>query len=448
MKEDLTLKLFETKREFFLFLTLIMIAFGVNLFFSYRHYQAFNAEKFLHTKVDVLNQYQKVSKKGRAYYVLKCKSLDGGFTFITTNYEDIRDLKGRDIRIGLITDKIHFIDFLHTFYVPSFEIELLPYHDSLRESLQKEIEKQHTNPHLQELFSALFLATPISKTLREKVSTLGISHLIAISGYHLSFLFGLFYLLFAKPYQFFQDRYFPYRNRRFDLSILIIMILFWYVWLLDFTPSLIRSFVMLAFGFFLFHRHVRILSFEVLGVAVLFILALKPSLLFSVGFWFSVSGIFYIYLFLHYFKAYNKWLLLIFLNIWVYVAMMPIVHFIFPSFSFLQLLSPLLSLFFAIFYPIEMLLHLVGFGGLLDEMLLKLFALQAEVIEVKTPLWFLLFYLFVSLLAIFHKRFLFLLASILFGTILFIETMTEFDTIKKDHPREINPNSKKHDSGK
>jgi len=419
MNEDLKLNLFESKKEIFLFLAFIMILFSANLFFKHKQYEKLSEEKFFRTEATVINQYQKTRKSGKTYHVLKLKSVDG-YTFITTNYEDIRDLKDRQVRIGLITDKVTFLDFLKSFYAPSFDIELLDYQTSVKENLQEKIEAQHQETFAKELFAALFLAKPISKSLRDSVSMLGISHLIAISGYHLSFLFGLLYLIVSKPYSFFQDRHFPYRNRRFDLSVGIIMILFWYVWLLDFTPSLIRSFVMMAFAFFLFHRHIRILSFEVLLVAVLFILALKPPLLFSIGFWFSVSGVFYIYLFLHYFKGWNKWFIFVFINVWVYFAMIPVVHFIFADFSFWQLLSPLLSIGFGVFYPLEMLLHLVGFGGLLDGMLEKLFAIKGEMIELKTPLWFLALYVFSSILAIFHKGFLLFFASVLFSFFLIV----------------------------
>jgi competence protein ComEC len=412
VNEDLRVQLFEKKSEVFIFLGIMMLLFAVNLFWQYKSYEALHHSKFFHTQATVINQYQKTSKRGKVYHVLKCKSIEG-YSFITTNYEDIKALNGRDIRIGLITDRVSFIDFLKSFYAPSFEIELLAYHDSLKSHLQHAITTQHDTPMMKELFSALFLATPISKRLRERVSMLGISHLIAISGYHLSFLFGLIYLLLSKPYALLQDRYFPYRNRRFDLSVGIIMLLFWYVWLLDFTPSLIRSFVMMAFAFFLFHRNVRILSFEVLGVAVLFILAIKPTLLFSIGFWFSVSGIFYIYLFLHYFKGLNKWWIFIMINVWVYLAMIPIVHTIFPDFSFYQFLSPLLSMLFGIFYPLEMLLHLMGMGDLLDGLLEKLFMLQGEIYTLKTPLWYLALYIFASFLAIFHRRFLLFFAAVL-----------------------------------
>ena len=414
MNEDLKLNLFESKKEVLFFLLAIMIVFTFNLFLQHKQYQKLSAEKFYHTNATVINHYQKISKHGKVYHVLKLKSEDG-YTFITTNYEDIRDLKDRQVRIGLITNKVTFSDFLKSFYAPSFDIELLEYHDSTKGFLQEKIETQHTEPLMQELFSALFLAKPISKSLRAKVTMLGVSHLIAISGYHLSFLFGLFYFLFTKPYAYVQDKYFPYRNRRFDLSVGIIMILLWYVWLLDFTPSLIRSFVMMTFAFFLFHRSIRILSFEVLAVAVLFILAIKPVLLFSIGFWFSVSGIFYIYLFLYYFKESNKWFIFIMINVWVYFAMIPVVHYIFTDFTFYQLLSPALSIGFGVFYPLAMLLHVIGLGDLLDGVLEKLFSLKGEIYTLKTPLWFLVLYVASSLLAIVHRHFLILFSLVLFS---------------------------------
>jgi competence protein ComEC len=173
---------------------------------------------------------------------------------------------------------------------------------------------------------------------------------------------------------------------------------------------------MMAFGFLLYVRHIKIFSFEVLAVVVLFLIAIDPSLLFSVGFWFSVSGIYYIYLFIHHFSDLNKWLILLLINIWVFVLMAPVVHFIFPNFTIYQLFSPILSLAFAIFYPVELVLHLVGYGGVFDGLLLKLFEIDPNFIEIKTPLWFLISYVVLSLLAILNKWF---LAGVVFMSLAF-----------------------------
>jgi len=417
--KDFELNLFNSKKEITIFLFFAIFIFSISLFIKYSQYQEVSKNKFLHLDATVINQYTKFSKKGKPYHVLKLKS-DNGYQFITTNYGDLKDLKNRYVRVGIITDKISSLNFLKGFYAPSYNLELMDYEESIREKIFDFISYQHESFLAKELFLAIFMAEPISKELREKVSMWGISHLIAISGYHLSFLFLILYFIFSKIYLFFQDRYFPYRNSKFDLSIFIFILLLGYLYLLDFTPSLIRSFVMLSFGFLLFHRNIKIVSFEVLFVSVVLILSIKPEFLFSIGFWFSVSGIFYIYLFLRYFSHLPSWAIFILINFWVYLLMLPIIHYIFPSFSFYQLFSPFISMLFAIFYPLEIVLHLLGFGGLLDNLLENFFGMEGEIYMIQTPLWFLIIYLFLSLFAIFEYRFTYILFIMLFLMVRFV----------------------------
>ncbi len=411
--KDFELNLFNNKKEIVVFLFFVLFISFISISIKYSQYQELTKNKFFHVNALVINQYVKLNKKGRSYYVLKLKS-DRGYSFVTTNYGDLKNLKARHVRLGLITNKISFLDFLRGFYAPSYNLELMDYKESVRNKIFDFIQNQHESSFGKELFLALFIAEPISKELREKVSMWGISHLIAISGYHLSFLFLIFYFIFSKIYIFFQDRYFPYRNSRFDLSIFIFILLFGYLYLLDFTPSLIRSFVMLSFGFLLFHRNIKIISFEVLFVSVALILSIKVEFLFSIGFWFSVSGIFYIYLFLKYFSNLPNWLIFILINFWVYTLMLPIIHYIFPSFSFYQLLSPFISMLFAVFYPVEIVLHLFGFGGLFDSLLEKFLSVSGELYSFKTPLWFLIIYIIFSIFSIFEYRFTYLLFTLLF----------------------------------
>ncbi len=417
--KDFELNLFYSKKEISIFLFFALSLFSISLFIKYSQYQELSKSKFFHLDATVINQYTKFSKRGKPYHVLKLKSANG-YQFITTNYGDLKDLKNRHVRLGIITDKVLFLNFLKGFYVPSYNLELMDYQNSIKEKISNFISYQHESSLAKELFLALFMAEPISKELREKVSMWGISHLIAISGYHLSFLFLIFYFLFSKIYLFFQDRYFPYRNSKFDLTIFIFILLLGYLYLLDFTPSLIRSFVMLSLGFLLFHRNIKIVSFEVLFVSVVFILSIKPEFLFSIGFWFSVSGVFYIYLFFRYFSHLPSWLIFILINFWVYFLMLPIIHYIFPLFSFYQLFSPFISMLFALFYPFEMFLHLLGFGGLLDNLLEVFFSIDGEVYKFQTPLWFLIIYLFLSIFAVFEYRFTYILFIMLFLMVGFV----------------------------
>ncbi len=392
----------------------MLIIFSFNIYQKYQDFLDITASKFYTTDAKVLKQYQKVSKNGKTYHVLKIKS-DDGYSFFTTNYEDLKDINGRDISIGFITDKIDFKSFLSGFYAPSYDIRVYQKEDSFKDSIREFISSQHEDQKMKELFLALFLADPISKDLRFDVSYLGLSHLIAISGFHLGFLFGVLFFLFRYIYIYFQNQYFPYRDVKFDLTVLILVLLSIYMALIDYPPSVVRAFVMMVFGFFLYHRSFKIVSFEVLFVSILAILAAIPEFMFSIGFWFSVSGVFYIYIFLKYFSHLKNWQIFLLLNFWVYIAMIPIVHYIFTIFSFYQLLSPFLTMLFSIFYPVEIFLHIINFGYLLDSLVLKLFSIKGEIYELKTPFWFLLVYIFLSIASIFQKSFIYM---ILFANLL------------------------------
>ena len=394
MQKTFEINLFSSKRDLFLFLLICLSVLSFNIFQKYQVYNNLKQYKSKKIQATVINQYKK-TKNSKTYTVFKLRSSDG-YEFYTTSKKDLEDLNDCQITLKILTKNINFIDLFKGFYTYSYKIQIYE-KSSINQSISNQITSQHDNNLTKELFNALFLAKPISKNLRAKVSNYGISHLIAISGFHLGVLFGILYFILLYPYTFFQDRYFPYRNRKFDLSVVVISILFLYLYFLGFVPSLVRSYVMMILLFVLYDRFIKILSFEVLFVTVILIVSFIPSFIFSIGFWFSVCGVFYIYLFLIYFKKLKPWKILIGLNIWVYLAMLPVIHLVFDKFTFLQLLSPLLSIVFSLFYPLELFLHMIGQGGLLDKMVLGLLKQDTTVYHVETPIWFFVLYVGVAL---------------------------------------------------
>ncbi len=417
--------LFKKKREIILFLSFLFIVFIFNLYFEYINYREFTSSKFFKTKALVLNQYKK-RKNDKEYFVLKLKN-EKGAVFYTTNYEDLKDIKRREILLTVITENISFLDYLKGFYVPSFDIRLYPKRENLKDKIRELIISSHFDKNMKELFAALFLGEEISKELREKIQFLGISHLIAISGFHLGVLFGVLFFISDFVYRVFQNRFFPYRNRHFDLSVFIFFILFFYLYALGFIPSLLRAFVMSLVGFVFYARSVEVLSFKTLLIAVLFIIAFFPKLLFSVGFWFSVAGVFYIFLFLHYFKDLDKKILFLLINFWVFFMMMPLVHYFFPLFSFYQFLSPFVSMLFTVFYPFELFLHIFGFGDFLDGLILKFINIKGEVYRFRTDFYFLSIFILFSFGAVFRRIFLFLLIFLFF--VFLIENITKLHSV-------------------
>lgn len=396
--------LFSRPREWTLFVIVLLLLLGANLLYRYHAYVNFTSEPFYRLDATVLNQYQKLNRRHKPYTVLKLQS--GDLTFYTTTKEDLKPLKNRTLSLSVVTKNIPFYRYLGTFYAPAFNIALRPRKASLKAGTLTYITGQHTDPSMEELFGALFLAQPPGKALREGISDLGISHLIALSGYHLGFLGGIVLLLLRFPYAFLQQRFFPYRNRTFDLAALSAALLFGYMLFVGSPPSLLRAYGMLLVGLVLFSRWIDLFSFAALFVTLGLLVALMPGLLFSVGFWFSAAGVFYIYLFLHYFKHWHPVKTLLALNLFIFAAMLPVVHFIFTKFTLYQLLSPVISLLFALFYPVEIVLHLIGMGSVLDTLLLTpLLHMEMARFTLAVSLPFLIFYLLLSFAAIFSRRF-------------------------------------------
>jgi competence protein ComEC len=166
---------------------------------------------------------------------------------------------------------------------------------------------------------------------------------------------------------------------------------------------------MLAIAWVMLLLGIELISFSFLGFVVMLLLALFPKLIVSLGFWFSVIGVFYIYLLIHWSQKSdiwfgNKWFItLISIPVGIFILMLPIVHGVFGATSSWQLLSPILSLLFALFYPLAIGLHLIGWGGLFDSGLQQIFALPSESYESLLPIWVVSGYIVLSLSAIWSK---------------------------------------------
>lgn len=396
-------ELFSTKKEFFLF-TLILVAFlALHLLFKYFSYQSFISKPFYYTHATVITAYVKHKNK-RSYQVLKLRS-EEGFVFYTTTHRR-EDFSRKRLRLQLFPDGgIHFWDYLGTLYIKSKIKHQALLSTTFKEKLQSYVTAQHESDALDSFYQAIFFATPLDKTLREKIAQLGVSHLVALSGFHLGILWGMMYGLLLVIYRPLQQRYFPYRFALIDVGIVVILLLGLYVWFVDFPPSLVRSYAMVLLGWIALLLGIKLLSFTFLTTVLGLLVVLFPSLLVSLSFWLSVAGVFYIFLLLRYTEGMDtKIITLLVIPLGIFVLMLPVVHGIFGVTTPYQLLSPLLSLLFIPFYPLVMALHLLGIGGMLDSPLQWLFALPQSEIERFLPLWAVFGYSGLSIVAIWYRR--------------------------------------------
>ena len=246
-----------------------------------------------------------------------------------------------------------------TFYMPSYDRAVIKKDDSLRQRAINFISAQHENAKISQLFSALFLGTNVFGELRDDVSNWGVAHLIAISGYHLGVISAVCFFLLKLVFKPIYARYMPYRSYIFDFTIAVFLVLCFYFYMIGFIASFLRAFLMSVAGFYMICKKIKILNFYTLFGVILFSVALFPQLLFSVGFYFSCLGVFYIFVYLFYFAP--KFSLLansLLLNLYVFFAMEVAVLYFFPLISLLQLSVLALNYIFSIFYPLSFLLHL------------------------------------------------------------------------------------------
>ena len=162
---------------------------------------------------------------------------------------------------------------------------------------------------------------------------------------------------------------------------------------------------MLTLTWFVLVMGLELISFQFLAFAVLLILLLKPTLIASLGFWLSVTGVFYIFLLIKWFRNHSAWFItLVAIPVGVFLLMFPIGHIVFQNTTAWQLMSPPLSLAFIIFYPVALFMHLLGLGNLFDPALLALFELPKGSVAVEMPIPLIVLYIFMSIASIWSKR--------------------------------------------
>lgn len=322
----------------------------------------------------------------------------------------LRDLRGRDVLIELNAKNFTFLDYLRGARVHG-EIHEVYSDLSLKERWYQRISKQHQDSWMRELYGALFVATPMSQEFQTLVGAMGLSAAISISGYHFGILSLIAFFLLRPVYGAFQSRYFPYRHGRRDMYLIVLGLLGFYLWALEFNPAMVRSFGMIAVGYWLYDRGIKIISFQTLFVTLGVLLAFFPKLFFSLAFWFSAFGVLLIFIFIRYFEHWKKWQIFLGLNGWLYLAMLPVSLSIFGTFGWVHAGSIGLNILFNVYYPLVLVLHAIGYGDILDPYLIGMFE-SSEVKEILIPAWMGIGSVMLAVLAMWYKMAFWLLVGL------------------------------------
>jgi len=398
-------KLLISKRDYFILFSLFSLILSIRFLLIYSDYRLFIDKEFYFTDATILNIYPK-----KRYRAVKLYSGNLDLKFFSRFYGNSELKIGDIVRVKLYPNsKIKFIDYLKTIYIKSKIISIKGSTNRFKNLLLREVSSQHTDRYVKEFYKAIFFANPISKEFRGIVSTLGISHLIALSGFHLGIIFGFLFSILNLIYKIFQEKFFPYRYNLLDIGVVSILILGLFLYLTDSPPSLVRAYIMFIVGWLALILGLEVKSFELLLVVILVVLAIFPKLLLSIAFWLSVTGVFYIFLILKYIDIKNRYLLAIVVSILIFILILPIIHLIFPTLSKIQLISPILSTLFTLFYPLSIILHLFNMGDIFDKALIWLFNLNIKSYTLYTSPILGAFYIIISFGAVFNRWIFYLL---------------------------------------
>ncbi|WP_431339749.1 ComEC/Rec2 family competence protein [Campylobacter majalis] len=391
----------------------LLVIFSANIYLKWREYQDFLELNEHEIVAKIQRDYFKINKNGNKYRVLLLDAKKYSFYTVATKNTKISDY----VRVEIFTLDVTFASYLKgRFYMPTSKISSINLAKNTKDKAINFIASQHQNSKISEFYTALYFAEPISSEFRSEITKWGASHLIAISGYHLGLILSVFYLFLMPAFKMIYARFCPWRNFKIDIFCISLLFLSGYFWILGVVPSFFRAFVLVLIGFYFAYKNIKILNFETLFIVVAICICVYPSLILNIGFYLSVVGVFYIYLYLHHFRdVCGKMAHIFCLNIYMFFVMQVCVLYFFPLISFQQFGVLGLNFVFLLFYPISVLLHIFGYGWLMDEILLKFLATDLNHVNAEISTFEFIVY---NILSIFAIRSKFLSITILFIGIL------------------------------
>jgi competence protein ComEC len=125
----------------------------------------------------------------------------------------------------------------------------------------------------------------LTKDVKDMYSVTAASHVLALSGLHLSILYGVIMLLLA-----------PFR-RRLLVQVLLLTTIWTYAWLVGLSPSVVRAATMLSIYSIVTLLYRDRVSFNVLAFSAILLLIISPHSLLDVGFQLSYLSVAAILLF-------------------------------------------------------------------------------------------------------------------------------------------------------
>ncbi|MFV0431094.1 MAG: ComEC/Rec2 family competence protein [Alphaproteobacteria bacterium] len=218
------------------------------------------------------------------------------------------------------------------------------YVNQARQKIYTRLQKHFSNESIG-LASTLLLGYKASLThnIQRQFNHFGLGHILTISGLHIGLLSVFFFGLFRTFLAFF-GRICLYYNTKSIAAILCIPIIIFYAIIAGMQAATLRATIMVVYGFIAIILSRRVLSFRVYSFALMSILILWPSQIYTSGFQLSFLAVLGLIIFAKIRPFKRRWLQNIATTVFIILWLAPITLYYFGFISFIGIIANILIL--------------------------------------------------------------------------------------------------------
>ena len=227
----------------------------------------------------------------------------------------------------------------------------------------KNIINKHINSYKSKAYLSTFIMgdkSMLDGDIYERYQNNGVSHLLAISGMHISILSGFILMLLKKI------------NINNNISyFIVILFLFIYMMIIGITPSVLRCILLFLFIYLNKKYNLNISLIKIFLLVLFLVLLINPFYIYNTSFLYSFIVSFYLVLFKNKFNNDNYFYNLFLVSFISFCVSLPVTFYYFYEINFLSIIMnlifvPIISL---VVFPIALITFFIPF---LDNILLVL----------------------------------------------------------------------------
>lgn len=334
-----------------------------------------NAPQYIKAKIIKLEKQQFANFRAPKVMISlnSSQAISPGATFeATVNLKPFRSIKNFmvfDTQLNAFTQRVLFRG-----KVLNKEVVITPpTKNVIRHHYRRYVAQLFANTHLDWLYYVLLTGDKSLMDFEQKraMQTLGLSHLLAISGLHISLVFGFCYFVIREFFKYSQLSMCQSVNISSLYSLIGFIAAFIYVYLSDFIVSATRALIMLGCFLLVYYLAKQALRWRNILFALVIVLVINPFNLLNPGLYFSFMAVAVIFIVLKSFPVKKVSMLssikmLMCIQLALFVGLLPLSLYFFKGVSLVGIVLNLFAIPLLSFVVMPALLFITLLGNVID----------------------------------------------------------------------------------